>query len=276
MIRHGPRSGRERVGTVGVAVLSYTVPALHTRSDVRMNYLRIVDLVVGMARGEPGLDLIAFPEYGTHGFGAGSGGVELTAPGEDVALFARACRVAGVWGVFSVSGGCCRSDPDHTIVLIDDRGEVVQRHRRRAGALGGDLPEVVDGPGGLRTGVTVCDGSWSGPGAGCQIRGAELLIRYQAEPNVAPAVQVAQARAAAWMGGCYVVSVNAAGTAGPLSWAGHSAIVGADGRTLGQCGAEEHEFQYAELSTDAVRADRAERARLERLLRRRRTHAHAC
>ena len=281
-----PRAGAERAsGTVGVAVLSYTVPELHTRSDVRLNYLRIADLVVGMARGEPGLDLIVFPEYGTHGFADGGCGAEagafgLTAPGEDVDMFSRACRIAGVWGVFSVSGGCCRPDPDHTVVLIDDRGEVVQRHRRCPGADGGDLPDVVDGPGGLRTGLTVCDGpERPGPGSACRIRGAELLIRYQVAPDATANEQVAAARTAAWMGTCYVVSVNAAGTAGPRSWSGHSAIVGPDGRILGQCGDEEYEFQYAELSIGALRAGRAERARLQAVLRERARHsraAHAC
>lgn len=257
-------------GSVGVAVLSYTVPLLRTRDDVRRNYLRIADLVVGMARGEPGLDLIVFPEYGTHGFAHRRRSGELTAPGEDVAVFSRACRAAGVWGVFSVSGGCCRPDPDHTVVLIDDHGDVVQRHRRRAGTRGGDPPDVVDGPGGLRTGLTVCSGGGMAvPGSGCQIRGAELLVRYQVASGLSPVVQVADARAAAWMGTCYVVAVNPAGTAGTRSWSGHSAIVAPDGRTLGQCGDEEHEFQYAVLSTGELRAVRAERARVQRALRER-------
>lgn len=259
---------RRAAGSVGVAVLSYTVPTLRTRHDVRRNYLRIADLVVGMARGEPGLDLIVFPEHGTHGYAHRRPTDELTAPGEDVAVFARACRTAGVWGVFSVSGGRCRPDPDHAVVLIDDAGEVALRHRRRAGVRGGDAPDVVDGPGGLRTGLAVCaDDDPPGPGDGCRVRGAELLVRCQASPDVPAAVQVAAARATAWMGTCYVVAANAAGTAGARRWSGHSAIVGPDGRTLGQCGDEEHEFQYAELRPHAVRAARAERARLERVLR---------
>ncbi|MHA6783622.1 nitrilase-related carbon-nitrogen hydrolase [Pseudonocardia saturnea] len=259
-------------GGVGVAVLSHTVPAPRTSGDVRLNYLRIADLVVGMKRGEPGLDLIVFPEYGTHGFGAC--GSPLTMPGEDVAVFARACRTAGVWGVFSVSGGCCRPDPDHTVVLVDDRGVVVQRHRRAAGRRGGDPPEVVSGPGGLATGLSICRDD-PAVGRGCQFRGAELLIRYQADPDVAASAQVQAARAAAWMGTCYVVAPNAAGRSGRRHWSGHSTIVGFDGATLGQCGDEEHEFQYAELSVGALREARAGRERLERTLRTR-ALARAC
>jgi amidase len=266
MTRRQP-GDRDAIGrNVGVAVLSHTVPALRTRSDARLNYLKIADLVVGMVRGEPGLDLIVFPEYSTHGFAEDRVLDVLTVPGEDVAVFARACRVAEVWGVFSVSGGRSRPDPDHSFVLIDDRGEVVQRHRRVAGARGVDRPDVVVGPGGLRTGLTICLDD-PAVGSGCQFRGAELLIRCQAEPDVPAAVHVRGARAAAWMGTCYVVAANAAGRAGPRSWSGHSAIVGFDGATLGQCGDEEHEFQYAELSVGALRAARSGRDRLERTLR---------
>jgi amidase len=256
MTRAGP-DGRN----VGVAVVSHTIPAPRTRIDARVNHLRIADLVVGMARGEPGLDLIVFPEYSTHGFTGDRGADVLTVPGEDVDLFARACRAAGVWGAFSVSAGA-----DHSFVLIDDKGEVVQRHRRDAGTRGGDPPDVVAGPGGLRIGLSVCVDDPAAP-AGCQLRGAELLIRCQATPDVPAAAQVRAARAVAWMGTCYVVAANPAGTTGTHRWSGHSAIVGFDGAVLGQCGDEEHEFQYAELSVDALRAARAERSRLERTLR---------
>lgn len=255
---------------VGVAVLSYTVPALRTRDDVRANYLRMADLVVGMARGEPGLDLVVFPEYGTHGY-AGTGPGPTLVPGEDVAVFARACRVAGVWGVFSVSGGSGRPDAEHTVVLIDDHGRVVLRHRCRAGGIGGDPAEVVIGPGGLLTGITVATGTGS-LGPGCQTRGAELLVRCGTQPGVPAAHQVAAARTAAWMGTCYVVAAHPAGRAGGTRWSGHSVIVGPDGRTLGQCGDEEYEFQYAELSVGALRSARADRVRVGRTLR---EHAHA-
>ncbi len=248
---------------VGVAVLSHTVPAPRTRADVRRNYLQIADLVVGMKHGEPGLDLIVFPEHGTHGFGNGA---HLATPGEDVAVFARACRTAGVWGVFSIGDDRVRPAPDNTVVLIDDRGAVVQRHRRAAQSRGGDPPEVVIGPGGLRTGLSICRGAAPAGGA-CELRGVELLIRYQAEPDVSASAQVRAARTAAWMGSCYVVAPNAAGRAGGRRWSGHSAIVGFDGVTLGECGDEEHEFQYADLSVTALRGARSGRSQREHTLR---------
>ena len=191
--------------------MSYTIPTPRSRTDARLNHLKIADLVVGMANGEPGLDLVVFPEYSTHGFTADSGVEILTAPGEDIELFARACRAGRVWGVFSAAGGPAARGPDsdHSFVLIDDKGRVAMRHRRVAGSVGGDPPDVVAGPRGLQTGLSVCTDDPVSPTA-CQVRGAELLIRCQAAPDVSAADQVRAARAAAWMGTCYVVATNPA------------------------------------------------------------------
>lgn len=221
---------------VRVAVLNQSLQLAPSMVGSRLSWLRTASLISGISESEPGLNLLVLS-----GFGPWHGGPD------HLEFLGEACRSAGVWTVVRTGG----DRPG--MALLDQDGCVVLRHSDVH--TGSSTGRVVDGPGGLRTGLAFI-GTTGALVNDAGLRGAELVVALRVAPApTATAIQV-PTRALAWTQSCFVATANACGSVGSHRWVGWSLIAGFDGQVLASCQDLESEIAIADLHPEALRQAR--------------------
>lgn len=87
------------------AAIQFPAPIVNSRADIDKQVEKIITCLKNTKAGYPGVELIVFPEYSTQGLNTKKWLTDeflCDIPGKETEAFGKACKEAGVYGVFSI------------------------------------------------------------------------------------------------------------------------------------------------------------------------------
>jgi amidase len=240
-------------GTAMSVVMVQFSPEPATNSDeVRRNIERIGSYVDRACNSFPGVDLIVFPEYSTHGFAFNPYATHLslasTIPGPETELFGRKAREKGVWLCVSVVERADEpgANPYNSMVVIDAEGNVALKYRKmipwcpKEPWTPGEEMNVCDGPKASKLAITICsDLDYPEVAREAAWKGANVILRPSKYMYPWDHIWDITNQVRAYENIAYVIATNHTGHDPSYTYFGRSMAVDFDGRILAQLGATE-------------------------------------
>lgn len=243
-----------------MALVQYEVPVVNKPEDVQASVDRIAGMVGRTKAAYPDLDLIVFPEYSSSGLNTALWSYDeflIAVDSPQVDQYRKACRDAGVWGVFSIMepNHEAGKPPFNTAIIIDDSGEIALHYRKLQpwvpiepwypGDLG--MP-VCDGPKGSRLAVSIChDGMFPELAREAAYNGANVYIRISGYSTQVQDQWILTNRSNAFQNLMFTASVNLAGYDGSFYYFGEGNVVNYDGAMISEGHRNPMEIVTAEI-----------------------------
>ncbi len=234
---------------MSIVMVQFSPEAATNWAEVQRNIDTISDYVDRACDSFPGVDLIVFPEYSTHGFGFDPYASHLklasTIPGPETDALGKKAREKGVWLCASVveKHADPNRNPYNSMVIINPQGEVALSYRKmmpwcpKEPWTPGEAMQVCDGPKGSKLAITLCfdldypevarEAAWKG--ANVILRPAKYMYPWDHIWNLTNQTR-------AYENQTYVVAVNHTGQDRSFSYFGRSMAVDFDGNIIASMG----------------------------------------
>ncbi len=234
---------------MSVVLVQFSPDAAADADGVKRNIDTICQYADRAVSGFPGVDLIVFPEYSTHGFAFNPYATHLslasTIPGPETEAIGKKARQLGVWMCVSVveKPDDPKNNPYNAMVIINPDGEVALKYRKmmpwcpKEPWTPGETMNVCDGPKGSKIAITLCsDFDYPEVSREAAWKGANVILRPSKYMYPWDHIWDITNQVRAYENQAYVVAVNHTGQDHSYSYFGRSMVCDFDGNIICKMG----------------------------------------